>query len=61
MARMALMTRQGMTARERANYRPATSTLNTLFLGGSFLEFVPFGFTKAVTVVLHIETLSMPD
>jgi len=30
-------------------------------IGGSFLEFVPFGFTEAVTVVLHIETLNMPD
>ena len=30
-------------------------------MGGSFLEFVPFGFTKAVTGVLHIETLNTPD
>jgi hypothetical protein len=29
-------------------------------IGGAFLEFVPFGLTKAVTVVLHIETLNMP-
>jgi hypothetical protein len=30
-------------------------------VAASFLEFVPFGFTKAVTVVLHIETPNMPD
>jgi hypothetical protein len=30
-------------------------------IDGSFLEFVPFGSTRAITVVLHIETLNMPD